>query len=85
MAAFQGRKCDRQGCDGTVDGASSTPPGWIRFIPVPENQATPKEEAMEFCSDYCVAEVAIQRYEAGSDKRFARPRGTYGPRKPKEE
>lgn len=78
MAQFQGRVCDREGCNTTVDGAANTPPGWLKLVPVPmPDHQQSKDETLEFCSNYCLATVAILRHEAETDKGYARPKETH--------
>lgn len=74
MAEFKGRRCDRSGCNNVVENVHSTPSGWTKLTPVINTDIVGRngEEVMEFCCDYCVAVVAVERYENNTGKRFQR-------------
>lgn len=77
MAEVRGRRCDRPDCDTFVEGTNSMPPGWVQVMPKVEGDKDPK--AFELCSNYCVAYLFLDRYEADTGKRLVRQskRGTY--------
>lgn len=75
MAAFKGRVCDRIGCGVTVDGADSTPAGWIKMVPITDKTIQVQDTdagSKEYCSNKCLAMVALDRYENETGKRLVR-------------
>lgn len=72
MAEFKGRRCDRNGCTTVVENVHTTPPGWVKVTPVPNGYNKDAEATLEFCSEYCHAIVALERYEATTGKRLVR-------------
>lgn len=78
MARFTGFKCDRPGCDTTVSGESdkgTTPVGWLRVQVITDK---PDDNQFELCSNRCLIEMGIMRYETQEDKTFVRKYGTKG-------
>ena len=73
MAEFKGRRCDRDGCNMVVENVHTTPAGWIKMTPIINGDTREAENTKEYCSEYCHAVVAVERYESATDKRFQRP------------
>lgn len=75
MAEVRGRKCDRQGCTTFISDTPNLPVGWIQVRPIVDPSVKQNGvDAFEYCSDYCVACVFLDRYDASNTKRFNRPK-----------
>lgn len=79
MAKAAGFTCDRPGCNlfavaDTSENAKAVPDGWhILFL----NGDSKHESRKELCSDFCVAMLAIERFEVNGAT-FRRAAGTKG-------
>src|SRR5688572_6350409 len=75
MGDIRGKRCDRDGCDIVVEGATTTPKGWIQVRPIVGDNVRDDNGMLEYCSNFCFALVAVERYEDIEGKRFNRGSG----------
>ena len=83
MAKATGFTCDKCGkFDTAVENGSSAqlPGGWIMVTPMPKvypgTEARPVVAALELCSNKCLVELSLERYEAEYDKPYKPSRTT---------
>jgi hypothetical protein len=78
-----GFACDYQPCQRFSQGAgperNKVPDGWVTVtfhttVQVAGGKTEARSEAKHFCSDDCLANVAIERHTANTGKRFMRRR-----------
>ena len=71
MGSFTAFRCDRTECGTIAEGdKTSSPKGWVTL----STHANGVSQGLNYCSNYCLAVVAVERYEYQSGETWTRSR-----------